>query len=154
VCVLIPVYYSGDQAEVTMDKMTIGNIADDESFGYASAVMLFVISITCYIVIYYMIKDIWKYMHEDKDADINAVVIEIYGIPKGRDVAELENELKQKLTEKFSDQVKDVIVIPDKAKLYNESTAAEALKHTKENIKAKEDFTGEKSLMRRGCACL
>jgi hypothetical protein len=58
VAVLIPIYYSGDQAATTMDQMTIGNIAGDEDFGYATVALLFFESILCYFVVYLMVKDI------------------------------------------------------------------------------------------------
>jgi hypothetical protein len=80
-------------------------------------------------------------------------VLELHGVPKGLEVAKLEAEIKEKLEARFGDQVKDVVVVPDKSKAHKRQAKAEKLKHDKENIEARDAAKGEPTFETYACGC-
>ena len=91
------------------------------------------------------IQDIklWSNVLYDPKEKASGSVLELYGSPSGALVTEIHAEVHGKLIEKFGNDIKEVIVIPDYAKAYAHMKKREELHHKLDHYKALNEKKGE-----------
>ena len=153
--VLIPVYFLGEETDTIMLNMTIGNIKGHPILGIAPLVILVLFSAIAYYLIYKYIQDIkrWSSVVYDPKEKASASVLELYGCPAGAQVTAIYTEAHQMLTEKFGNDIKEVIVIPDYADAYAHMKKREELQHKLDHYKALNEKKGDNVLLATKALC-
>ena len=138
--------------DTDMGKTTIGNIAGDTDLGIVTIGLVILFSLMAYYMVYSYIQEIKKHKNLDSGAELNNVVIELFGIPKGRDPVELEKQIFDTLSEHLQG-VAAVVVIPDKTKALKCKRKMEEAKHLKESYEAEQNYRGKMPYIRTFCRC-